>query len=48
MTESAQRMMGLIRIVRRMVDLDRAAAATTVQMKTEVKEEEEDWDTEAD
>ena len=47
--ESAQRLVEMIGIVRRMVDLDGAAAATPpLPVKTEVKEEEEDWDAEAD
>ena len=51
--ESAQRLVEMIGIVRRMVEVDRAAAATPplpvkTEVKTEVQEEEEDWDAEAD
>lgn len=46
--ESAQRLVEMIGIVRRMVDLDRAAVEVKTEVKTEVKEEEEDWDAEAD
>ena len=42
--ESAQRLVEMIGIVRRMVDLDRAAVEVKTEVKTEVKEEEEDWD----
>lgn len=50
--DSAQRLVEMIEIVRRMLELDRVAAATPplpVEVKTEVKEEvKEDWDAEAD